>query len=477
MIIGVEVQGNELMISYYNSSGKIDFIRKRIPESEIFNWVESDRPTINKNWDGKYIKQAKSDPMWLSRTRIEELIIVKLNPAEIDLIYDFDNLPKISFQDIEIELISDDFPYPEKALMPVNLISFCSEDGVTYILSTMKSDEYPDGLSDDDILKMEKEVNQYFKGVTPHNESDRKILNADFKIRHRFFKSEKDLLTFYFHQISPKQSFITGWNFIDFDWQYLMNRCKRLGIDALEKMPSKKTFSKRHKLPTHLGILDYMHLFQDPGYKPYKVVENYTLDYIANRALNVNKLKHPYKNMKEFQTDVYMFTKYNVIDNLLVKLIEDKFGLLNVAFSLANTAQIEVNKIHSPVHVTEVLMCREFLNTNLRMAKKPREDDEDKEDAKYEGAYVMPPIPGYYENIGCYDFKSMYPNLQMQFNISPDSYLGKKGMIRTTGKEISTRNSTFFSGEKDSVARTILNKLYNARIDAQDEIKKLKYSK
>ena len=63
MIIGVEVQGNELMISYYNSSGKIDFIRKRIPESEIFNWVESDRPTINKNWDGKYIKQAKSDPM------------------------------------------------------------------------------------------------------------------------------------------------------------------------------------------------------------------------------------------------------------------------------------------------------------------------------------------------------------------------------------------------------------------------------
>lgn len=476
MIIGVEVQGNELMISYYNSSGKIDFIRKRVSDSDVFNWVESDRPTIYKNWDGKYIRSAKSDPMWLSRTRIEELILDKLTPSELELIYDFDNSPKISFQDIEIELTSDDFPYPEKALMPVNLISFCNEEGVTYILSTMKSDDYPEGLSDSDILKMEEEVNLYFRNTNPHEESDRKLLNTDFKIKHRFFKSEDLLLKFYFHQIAPKQSFITGWNFIDFDWQYLMNRCKRLGIDPLENMPSKKTFSKKHRIPTHLGIMDYMHLFQDPGYKPYKVVENYTLDYISNRALNVNKLKHPYKNMKEFQKDVYMFTKYNVIDNLLVKLIEDKFGLLDVAFSLANTAQIEVNKIHSPVHVTEVLMCREFLNMNLKMAKKPREDDDDKEDIKYEGAYVMPPVPGYYEYISCYDFKSMYPNLQMQFNISPDSYLGKKGMIRTTGREISTKNDTYFSGEKNSVARTILDRLYNARIEAQDEIKKIKYS-
>ena len=198
MIIGAEVQGNELMISYYNDIGRIEFIRKRVSDSDIFNWVESDRPTIHKNWDGKYIKSAKSDPMWLSRTRIEELILEKLNRSELDLIYNFDNSPKISFQDIEIQLISDDFPYPEKALMPVNLISFCNEDGVTYVLSIMQSEEYPGGLSDSDILRMESEVNQYFKETVPHDESDRKILSIDFKIKHRFFKSEKELLTFYF---------------------------------------------------------------------------------------------------------------------------------------------------------------------------------------------------------------------------------------------------------------------------------------
>ena len=68
-----------------------------------------------------------------------------------------------------------------------------------------------------------------------------------------------------------------------------------------------------------------MQLFIDPGYKPYKVVENHTLDYISNKALNTSKLNHPYTSFRELQKEVYMFTMYNVIDNILVKLLEDKF--------------------------------------------------------------------------------------------------------------------------------------------------------
>jgi DNA polymerase elongation subunit (family B) len=254
-----------------------------------------------------------------------------------------------------------------------------------------------------------------------------------------------------------------------------MNRAKKLKIDPLAKMVSDKTFSKRHKLPVHVGILDYMQLFMDPGYKPYKVVENYTLDYVSRLCLNTTKLKHPYKNMLEFQKDVPLFTMYNVIDNLLVKLIDDKHGMLDVAFSLANVAQIEVNKIQAPVHITEVLMCREFLNKNLRMLKKPWNSGNNQKDETYEGAYVMHPTPGYYDFVACYDFKSMYPNIQMQFNISPDAYIGKIGKARETGREIRTKNETLFSNKEDSVTRTILNRLYNARVRAQNDIKNLIY--
>jgi DNA polymerase elongation subunit (family B) len=162
-----------------------------------------------------------------------------------------------------------------------------------------------------------------------------------------------------------------------------------------------------------------------------------------------------------------------VIDVVLVKLIEDKLSLLDVAYSIANVAQVEVNKVFSPVYIAEILMCREFLNKNLKMMKLPWGASNDS-DGTYEGAYVKKPVPGYYNYVSCYDFSSMYPNIQIQFNISPDTYLGKKDTVKVKGTEIHTKNDTLFSSESDSVARIILTRLYDERISTQGKIKALK---
>lgn len=474
MIIGSEVLAdNHLLISYYNESGKIDFIKKRLVDHELFNWVESQTPSATKNWDGKYVKRNSSPGQYINQFRIQELIQEKLTSSEIESIYSFDNLPKKTYLDIEIKLTDDSFPDPEKARMPVGLISFCNEDNVTYILSILHDEDNEDGLSQDDILRMEKEVNDYFKKTVPLRPQDTALFNQDFKIKYKFFKTEEELLTFYFHNIVPRFSFVTGWNVTDFDWKYLMNRSKNIKVDSVINMPSRSMFSK-NKIPTHLGILDYMQVFEK--LKPYKVVENYKLDYIAGLVLGVAKLKHDYPTFKAFQKDTYLFTLYNVIDVILVKLIEDKLALLDVAYSIANVAQVEVNKVFSPVYIAEILMCREFLNKNLKMMKLPWGDG-NTADATYEGAYVKKPVPGYYNYVSCYDFSSMYPNIQIQFNISPDTYLGKTDHVKRKGSEIHTKNNTLFSNDTDSVARIILTRLYDERISTQGQIKALKNSK
>jgi len=474
MIIGSEVLNDgTLLASYYNEAGKIAFIKKGLREHEMFNWVESQMATPVKNWNGKYVKKNKTEGKYMTQFRIQELIAEKFTQEERDALYSFDNLPKKSYLDIEIKLTDDSFPDPAMARMPVGLISFCNEDNVTYILSILDDETHPDGLVPEEIEKMEKEVNAYFKSITPLKPEDAKILNQDFKIKYRFFKTEVELMSFYFHKIVPKLSFITGWNVTEFDWKYLMNRASNIKVDAMETMPSRSTVSKV-KIPTHLGILDYMQVFEK--LKPYKVVENYKLDYIANVVLGATKLKHPYSSFRDFQKDTYMFTLYNVIDVILVKLIEDKLSLLDVAYSIANVAQIEVNKVFSPVYIAEVLMCREFLNKNSVMMRPPW-GEKVQESATYEGAYVMKPIPGYYNYVACYDFSSMYPNIQIQFNISPDTYLGKKDLVRKKGGEIYTKNDTVFDGTTDSVARVILTRLYDERINTQGQIKALKNSK
>jgi DNA polymerase elongation subunit (family B) len=474
MIIGSEVLADgTLMISYYNSAGRIEFIRKPLPDHELFNWVESSVATPVKNWNGKYVKKLQSPGQYVNQFRIQELIREKLTPEEIEKIYSFDNLPKKTYLDIEIKLIDDSFPDPERARMPVGLISFCNEDNTTYVLSILNDDSRPSGLTQDEIVKMEEEVNTYFRSITPNDPKDAALLQQEFKIKYKFFETEEDLLSFYFHNIVPKLSFVTGWNVTDFDWKYLMNRAKNVKVDSMLSMPSRSTMSK-NRIPTHLGVLDYMQVFEK--LKPYKVVENYKLDYISNLVLGATKLKHDYSTFFEFQKDTYLFTLYNVIDVILVKLIEDKLSLLDVAYSIANVAQVEANKVFSPVYIAEILMCREFLNKNQKMMKLPWGEKTD-ENATYEGAYVKKPIPGHYNYVACYDFSSMYPNIQIQFNISPDTYLGKRDNVKLKGGEIYTKNNTFFKSDTDSVARTILTRLYDERIKTQGEIKSLKNPK
>jgi DNA polymerase elongation subunit (family B) len=272
-------------------------------------------------------------------------------------------------------------------------------------------------------------------------------------------------MTTFWHKIMPKVPFITGWNVINFDWLYLVNRAKRLGIDPMAKMIG-KLFGKT-SMPTHIGLVDYMEVVQQ--IKPFKVMENFKLDYVANLALGVTKLKTNYATMMDAQKDAFNFVKYNIIDTVLVKFMEDKLKLLSVVFAISKVARIEVSKIFSNVFIAETLMCREFLKRgkHLNNDKRPLRDK-----STYEGAFVMPPIPGYYKYILLYDFASMYPNTQIQFNISPDSFIGK-GPAEGP-HEIYTKNNTRFTNRFDSVSRTILADMYDERKRLKKVIKTMK---
>ena len=123
MIIGAEVlNDNTLMISYYSDSGKIEFIKKRLMDHEMYNWVESKTPTATKNWNGKFVKKGLTQGQYMNQFRVQELIQEKLTAEELELVYNFDNLPKKTYLDIEIKLIDDSFPEADKARMPVGLI-------------------------------------------------------------------------------------------------------------------------------------------------------------------------------------------------------------------------------------------------------------------------------------------------------------------------------------------------------------------
>ncbi len=79
----------------------------------------------------------------------------------------------------------------------------------------------------------------------------------------------------------------------------------------------------------------------------------------------------------------------------------------------------------------------------------------------YEGAFVLEPVRGLYENVVCLDFASMYPNIMISYNISPDT-VSSEGYFEAP--EVKHR----FKKEPDGFFKRILRML----IDRRKEIKK-----
>ena len=76
---------------------------------------------------------------------------------------------------------------------------------------------------------------------------------------------------------------MTGWNFIRFDWTYILNRCKHLQIDPSIASPTGK-LDGRDNFPVHVGVIDYMDLYQNWD-RTISVKESSALDYVSNTLI------------------------------------------------------------------------------------------------------------------------------------------------------------------------------------------------
>ena len=454
MLIGLEYNFDlkSLVASYYNERGQVAYLAKRIADTEMFTWVKSATPTAFRSYNDGYVtKKYQRD---LDRFRIEELYLSYYTTEEREMINEY-NLPQKYYLDIEVEVEQDNkFPDPAIAKWPINLLTLALDNNII-VLTTLKD------FSESEQAEMKAGFIEHFKDYL-----------SDINLHFYYYKTEKELLTKFFHELLPNIPLMTGWNVIDFDWQTMLKRAIFNSVSVIHKLPSNSLFG-RSNIPMHTGMIDYIQAMLK--FQPLKMVENLTLDYISEVVLKVKKLNNPYSSFYEFvKKDPFQFTLYNIIDTFLVKLIDDKLDLISNSCMISKISHTELNRIFGPVFMTELFMMRGFFDQGKHLYYKYRGGGQHK---KYKGAYVHEPIPGYYEYIVAFDFSSMYPHLQIQFNMSPDSYLGTTKTCNYSQyipeQIVITKNNTVFDITYDSIAKKILQKFYNNRKDANNIIDKL----
>ena len=440
MIIDVEKLNDCLKISYINKQGKIDF---KYYNGKLYNWQvtfdkDNKKNKIYKNWDGKPVKQ-KNTPYPNKFSVIE--ILESMSEEDKSDMFNFTN-PQMSFLDIEVE-VTDSFPDPKYANNKITAISLVMPNREIHIFALKP-------INTQELISIENDVNNYISKF-----------NIKYSLNYHYYITEYDMLYTLLTEYIKKLPLISGWNFILFDWEYIINRSRRLGIDPTICSISKQ-FQYNTNLPLHKILIDYLEIYKKWD-KSIAVKENYTLDTTAESILGIKKVKYPGTLQQLYESDYLKYIFYNVIDTILVELIHEHIKTMEIVVALSDVCHISVYKASSPVTITETLLIRKFLEYNIIVCM---EEKTNTKSEKFEGAFVKNPIVGKHKAVACFDFASLYPSIMRQFNISPESLVEKvmSKYIETSRNDdnIVTVTGTVFD-KKESIMKKILDYLYTQR--------------
>ena len=378
---------------------------------------------------------------------------------------------KVMFVDIEV-YAPDDFPHANEAKAPVNVIT---------VYDTLSNKFVTWGIKDYNTT--EPDV-KYVKCVS----------EADiFKKFIEYFESDyPDILT--------------GWNSEFFDIPYIINRCtKVLDKSYTDRLsPSNNVYSREMKgkfgqeqtrwYIEGISLIDYLDVYKrfSAGER-----ESYKLASIAEAELGEGKVDFGTMNLATLaDTDWKTFIDYNIQDVRLLVKLEEKLKYSELIRMLAYVGLTTFEGAMGSLSVINGATAVRARYRNQRIPSFIRDADDG---SKNPGAYVGAPLSGFQECVISFDANSLYPNVMISLNISPETKVGviedkndKEVTIRhVSGKVYSlpiakfasfieteeiaiSKANVMFSQKKKGVMPEILDFYYNKRQAIIKDIKKLK---
>ena len=403
MLLDILQDRNNLQVSYWGADGKTHIEIIKIPDEEQFVWLISSKDKTDlrvknvHNWNGKTVYKHRINPFNEKLNRYRQYEILDSQPDELkERIFSY-NLPEIFFIDIENQQ-QEGKPNPEKPDKPVTVIGVCCPNDTVMVLSGGYN------LTEKEQESIQKRIDEHFEQVHRH-----------FKFVFRYFKSEYDLLYFFFSMLIPKMAMMTGWNFEDYDWRYLYNRAKLLGIDPTLASPT-RILTGQVDRPAHVGLIDYLKAYKKWTWNSN---ENYRLDTIGEKLCKIKKVQHSESLDDMLNNNFEKYVYYNAIDCCLVKLIHEACNALTCGLTTAWLGRIKAMDCFSTTYIPENLLRSSFYGEHKVLGVDPFAKK--KVGEKYEGAFVKQPIPGLHKYCTCNDYASLYPSLMRQFNIGPET--------------------------------------------------------
>ena len=284
------------------------------------------------------------------------------------------------------------------------------------------------------------------------------LLNTKFSLQ--FYDTEIELIKDLFltiHKTSP--DFVLGWNSGDFDLNYIIERVKALGYDPAEilcdptwpikvvknyvDIRNKNELAERGDYTFISGLpvfIDQMIQYASRRKSKIGSYKSFKLDDIGLLEAGVRKLDYHHITNSVVELpwlDFKTFVLYNIMDVVVQKCIEIKTNDIEYIFSKCVVSNTVYRKGHRQTVYLINRMANDWYKLGYIIGNNINRWNE--KPPKFLGALVGDPLhtndysklkidgrPIWIcDNLQDYDYKSLYPSIMLEFNIAPNTQVGK----------------------------------------------------
>ena len=268
---------------------------------------------------------------------------------------------------------------------------------------------------------------------------------------------------------------LVGYNSDNFDFPYLKDRAKMLGVDLDIGMDGSDLKYIRRGYANAASFKGLIHVDLYLVMRRYMSLERYTLERVYYELFGEEKIDVPGERIWEFWDN-----GGEELDNLFDYSLDDVVSTLKIAeqtlpLNLELTRIIgqplfDVSRMATGQQAEWFLVKQAYFDDEV-VPNKQGSNFADRANAEdNEGGYVREPEKGLHENLVQFDFRSLYPSIIISKNISPDvMYLGD---VDNEGEyNISPEHGIKFKKDPKGFIPSVIDKILQERFRIKREMK------
>lgn len=383
--------GTELVKIVAEFPDDVPDLREQFSDTYESDVVYPRRCSADYNMSG-YVKVPKHDVVHVS----------KIKPLDSE---QYNIQPRVSLCDIEVRE-PDEFDQDFIENAPKEVTAICSYDSYkeTYSLFCL----------DPELKVNPAEIRDCIESNWQDYDELERIENADIQFKR--YSREGNLLQAWVNYCEQRRfDLMTGWNFVDFDTKYLLNRVHQKEDVWIHDISDAGYVGNPNWNPDEsidgLPTIDMMNgicekiTFGQWGSK--------SLDYVSNEKLDVGKMEG---SDVSYDRDRTKFMAYNITDVMLTVELERVYDFVSFWMMLSDICAIPPYLVGSEMTEVEGYLFERRDEDEILPDR-----DEDKELNTISGGLVLPPFDGLEKWVGVVDLKSLYPSSIISCNISRET--------------------------------------------------------